>query len=54
MAGNWQERIEQKAEVLGGKPVVKGSGMSVEFPLGLMAAGWEQAEEERVRVAPLG
>jgi len=38
MAGNWQERIEQKAEVLGGKPVVKGSRLSVEFLLGLMAA----------------
>jgi len=44
MAVNWQERIEQKAEVLGGKPVIKGSRLSVEFLFGLMAAGWEQSE----------
>lgn len=41
---NWRERIEEKAEVLGGKPVIKGSRLSVEFLLGLMAAGWEQSE----------
>ena len=41
---NWRERIEEKAEVLGGKPVIKGSRLSVEFLLGLMAAGWEQRE----------
>jgi uncharacterized protein (DUF433 family) len=44
MAVSWQERIEQKPEVLGGKPVIKGSRLSVEFLLGLMAAGWEQSE----------
>jgi len=44
MAVNWRERIEEKAEVLGGKPVIKGSRLSVEFLLGLMAAGWEQSE----------
>lgn len=41
---NWRERVEEKAEVLGGKPVIKGSRLSVEFLLGLMAAGWEQPE----------
>ena len=41
---NWRERVEEKAEVLGGKPVIKGSRLSVEFLLGLMAAGWEQSE----------
>jgi uncharacterized protein (DUF433 family) len=44
MAVNWRERIEQKAEVLGGKPVIKGSRLSVEFLFGLTAAGWEQPE----------
>jgi len=44
MAVNWRERVEEKAEVLGGKPVIKGSRLSVEFLLGLMAAGWEQPE----------
>lgn len=41
---NWRKRIEEKAEILGGKPVVKGSRLSVEFLLGLMAAGWDQSE----------
>jgi uncharacterized protein (DUF433 family) len=41
---NWRERLEQRPEVLGGKPVIKGSRLSVEFLLGLMAAGWEQPE----------
>ncbi len=41
---NWRDRIEQKPEVLGGKPVIKGSRLSVEFLLGLMAAGWEHVE----------
>lgn len=41
---NWRERIEQKAEVLGGKPVIRGGRLAVEFLLGLMAAGWEQSE----------
>ncbi len=41
---NWQERIEVNPEILVGKPVVKGTRLSVEFILGLFAAGWTEQE----------
>lgn len=37
---NWREYIHSDPEVLLGKPVVKGTRLSVEFILGLFASGW--------------
>jgi uncharacterized protein (DUF433 family) len=36
----WQGRIVSDPEILGGKPCVKGSRISVELILGWLAAGW--------------
>lgn len=36
---NWQEYIDTDPQILRGKPVVKGTLLSVEFLLGLFAAG---------------
>ena len=35
----WEARIAMDPEVLAGKPVIKGSRLSVEFILGLLAGG---------------
>lgn len=37
-------RISLAPDVLAGKPVVRGTRMSVEFVIGLMAAGWREAD----------
>lgn len=37
---NWRERISSDPEVLVGKPVVKGTRISVELILGWLANGW--------------
>jgi uncharacterized protein (DUF433 family) len=42
---NWEEHIAVDQKVLVGKPVVKGTRLSVEFLLGLFGTGWN---EERV------
>lgn len=39
---DWRERIAIDPEVLVGKPVVKGTRMSVEFVIDLLARGWTQ------------
>lgn len=41
---NLPERIIVDPEILVGKPVVRGSRLSVDFLLGLMAQGWPEAE----------
>ena len=41
---NWREYIHSDAEVLLGKPVVKGTRLSIEFLLGLLAAGWTEKQ----------
>ncbi len=41
---NWRDHIETSPETLGGKPVVRGTRLSVEFVLGLYAAGWTDAQ----------
>ncbi|MCU0419875.1 MAG: DUF433 domain-containing protein [Cyclobacteriaceae bacterium] len=38
---NWRDYIVSEAEVLGGKPLLKGTRLSVEFILGLFAMGWK-------------
>lgn len=41
---DWRERIHSDAEVLLGKPVIKGTRLSVEFILDLLAAGWSEQQ----------
>jgi uncharacterized protein (DUF433 family) len=41
---NWQQHIVVDPAVLSGKPVVKGTRLAVEFVLGLLAQGWNEAE----------
>lgn len=41
---SWQERISIDPEVLAGKPVVKGTRLSVEFIIDLLAQGWSEAD----------
>ena len=38
------ERITLNPAVLSGKPVVRGTRLSVEFVIGLMADGWTEAD----------
>jgi len=40
----WNERIILDPDILLGKPVIKGSRLSVEFIIDLMAQGWSEAE----------
>jgi uncharacterized protein (DUF433 family) len=41
---NWKERIIIDPAVLAGKPIIKGTRISVEFLLGLLASGWTEAQ----------
>lgn len=47
---NWKERIVIDPEILVGKPVIKGTRLSVEFIIDLLAQGW--AENEILRNYP--
>ena len=40
----WQERIGVDANVMTGKPVVRGKRMTVEFIVELLAQGWSEAD----------
>jgi uncharacterized protein (DUF433 family) len=40
----WRGKIVSDKNVLAGKPVVKGTRLSVEFILGLFANGWQEDE----------
>jgi uncharacterized protein (DUF433 family) len=40
----WQNYIHSDPNILLGKPVVKGTRLSVEFILGLFAEGWTEAQ----------
>lgn len=44
---NWQEHIIADPAVLVGKPVIRGTRLSVEFILGLIAQGWSEQEIAR-------
>jgi uncharacterized protein (DUF433 family) len=37
-------RVTLDPEVLAGKPVIRGTRLSVEFVIGLMADGWSEAD----------
>jgi uncharacterized protein (DUF433 family) len=39
-----QDHIVLDPAILGGKPVVRGTRLSVEFIIGLMADGWSEAD----------
>lgn len=41
---DWQQYIHSDSKILLGKPFVKGTRLSVEFLLGLFAAGWIQQQ----------
>lgn len=41
---NWKDRIVSDPAVLVGRPVVKGTRLSVEFLLGLKASGWTDGQ----------
>ena len=49
---DWPERISLDPDVLCGKPVVKGTRISVELVLDLIASGWAEKEilEEYPRI----
>lgn len=40
----WRERIVVNPAILVGKPVVKGTRLSVEFIVDLLAEGWTEAQ----------
>ncbi len=39
---NWQDYIHSDPKIVGGKPVIKGTRLSVEFILGRLADGWSE------------
>ena len=41
---NWEERIVIDPEILVGKPVIKGTRLSVEFIIDLLAQGWSEGD----------
>ena len=40
----WQDHIVSDNEILLGKPTIKGTRMSVEHIVGLLAQGWSEAQ----------
>ena len=44
---NWQDHIAVDSAILVGKPVVRGTRISVEFVLDLIAQGWPEQEIAR-------
>ncbi len=41
---DWQEYIIEDENILVGKPVIKGTRISVEFLVGLLAQGWTEQQ----------
>jgi uncharacterized protein (DUF433 family) len=44
LADTWQDRIVVDPDIMVGKPVVKGTRLTVEFIIDLLAEGWSEAE----------
>jgi uncharacterized protein (DUF433 family) len=42
--GMWEERIDRDPGILSGKPIIKGTRISVEFLLNLLSSGWSYEE----------
>ena len=40
---DWKDHIETDPDIYGGRPRIKGTRLTVEFLLGLKAAGWSEA-----------
>jgi uncharacterized protein (DUF433 family) len=40
----WRDHIHSDPEILGGRPVVRGTRLAVGFLLGLLAEGWSQEQ----------
>ena len=51
---NWRDHIEVNPQVMGGKPVIRGTRITVEVVLEWLAAGWTEAEvfENYPRLTP--
>jgi uncharacterized protein (DUF433 family) len=51
---DWKERITLDADVLAGKPIIKGTRISVEFVVDLLGRGWtvEQILREYDHITP--
>ncbi|CAN5700682.1 DUF433 domain-containing protein [soil metagenome] len=51
---DWHEHIHSNPEILNGRPIVRGTRLSVDFLLGLFANGWtkEQVLENYPRLTP--
>lgn len=41
---NWHDHIDTDARVLAGKPTIKGTRLSVDFLLTLLAEGWNESQ----------
>jgi uncharacterized protein (DUF433 family) len=41
---NWRNHIETNDQILVGKPILKGTRLSVEHIIGLLAAGWTEQQ----------
>lgn len=41
---NWQDYIHSDPHILNGKPVIRGTRLSVDFMLRLFAAGWTEEQ----------
>jgi uncharacterized protein (DUF433 family) len=41
---NWKDHIHSDPQILGGKPVVKGTRLAVDFILDLLANGWSHEQ----------
>jgi uncharacterized protein (DUF433 family) len=54
MAMNWREHITVDPKVLVGKPIIKGTRISVEFVIDLLGRGWttEQILKEYDHLTP--
>lgn len=51
---NWREHIHSDPDILLGKPVVRGTRLSIDFILNLFAEGWTQTQvlENYPRLTP--